>query len=105
MIKSVQEIMVLCDLIKHLKCLQMSYITSTEEFVLFNTCFLYCNLLCFIGHLNVVKLDQFSLVFMCSMTLIMEGRTVGVLKELHKILSFQPKRKASFLSTRLPRLI
>lgn len=42
------------------------------------------------------------------MTLIMEGQvvlniqshTVGVLKELHKILSFQPKRKASFLSTR-----
>lgn len=50
--------MVLCDLIKHLKCLQMSYITPTEEFVMFNTCFLFCNLLCFIGNLNVVKLDQ-----------------------------------------------
>ncbi len=42
------------------------------------------------------------------MTLIMEGQvvlniqshTVCLLKELHKILSFQPKRKASLLSTR-----
>lgn len=50
--------MVLCDLIKDLKHLQMSCITPTEEFVMFNTCLLYCNLLCFIGHLNVVKLDQ-----------------------------------------------